>query len=141
MNKVRLKVTNRIRHNIGPKDMMEETKKPKVTGHMLWSQVSEETERLHRLRRLHRKNAQGEPERFIPVAPDASVDTRLSFEHWAATSDDFRSEAETEHMTNRKRIERENRLLEKLLNEKTHKTDKTNKTIKTDRVRQTQQER
>jgi hypothetical protein len=104
-------------------------KKQKVTGPMLWSQVTEETERLHRLRRLHRKQVQGEPEKFVPVAPEAGVDARLSFEHWAATSDDFQSEAENEHATIKKRLERENRLLEKLVYEKTQRTNKMTKHV------------
>ena len=42
-----------------PRDMADEIKKPKVTGGMLWSHVTDETERLHRLRRLHPKKQQG----------------------------------------------------------------------------------
>jgi voltage-gated sodium channel len=112
-----------------PRDMADEIKKPKVTGGMLWSHVTDETERLHRLRRLHRKKQQGEPERLVPVAPDAGVDARLSFEHWAATSEDFRSEAEVEHAIQRKRLERENRLLEKLVADKALKRKEVNKSV------------
>ena len=72
---------------------------------------------------------EGEPERLVPVAPDAGVDARLSFEHWAATSEDFRSEAEVEHAIQRKRLERENRLLEKLVADKALKRKEVNKSV------------